>query len=110
MTQLFPSETRKLRIVSKNKLQNKIQIRNSKSIREKLCQSHLRTVIPPIDTWEQLCHCHLRTIVPISLENNSANVTWVQLHQSYLGIIVQTSLGTIVLVQLGKTCAEVAWE
>ena len=45
MAQLFPSETLLWRIVPKNKMQNKIQFRKSRSTWEQSCQSHPLTNI-----------------------------------------------------------------
>ena len=69
------------RIVPNNKLQNKIQIRESKSTWE---QSNV--------TWKQLCQCHLRIIVPASLGNNRASLTWEQSCQFYVSTFAPVSL------------------
>ena len=60
LPKLLQSKTHHWRIVSKNKLENKIRIGKSKS------------------TWEQSCQSHLGTTMPVSLGNNCASVTWEQ--------------------------------
>ena len=114
MTQLFPSETHLWRIVPKNKLLNKIQIRKSKSTWEQSCQCHLGAVLPvsfgnnrASFTWEQLCESHLRTIVPVSFGNNRACVDWEQSCQSHLGTFVLISLRN---TRAWEVCASFTWE
>ena len=100
----------------KNKLQNKIQIRKTKSARKQLSQCHLGTNVPfslennrASHTWEQSWQPHLGTIVLVSFGNNFATVTSEQFHQLYLRTNVPVTLGAIVAVSLGNNRGNFTW-
>ena len=85
----------------KNKLQNKIQISESKSTGKQLCQCqcHIEAIVPVSHgnncaslTWELSHHPHFGIIVSVSLGNNRTSFTWEHLFQSHFGTIVSVSL------------------